>query len=388
MSNTGGAPPERENRSSKGGRVLLLSLIAILVFAAGFWGLLLSWSPGVVKPVLDGNGRSAKGAVSEKIFVRINGVEQGMFIRSADAGNPVLLFVHGGPGMPEYFLDEQYPTGLEKYFTVCWWEQRGAGLSYSPGMRPEEVTVDQLVSDTLAVTDYLRNRFGQAKIYLLGHSWGSFLGMQAAARAPEKYNAYVGVAQVANQTESEKQAYSFMLEQYMETGNEKKLRKLWKYPVLTSDTDMLLAFAGSLLRDESMHELGIGTTRSMKSVISGVFVPVWKSRAYTLREKANVWRGKAFLARRTDLRRRMLTARPEDEILALKIPAYFIGGRYDLTVSRDLAKRYLGLLSAPVKGFYTFEDSAHSPMFEEPQRFLEVWTADVLGGGNERADKD
>lgn len=372
----------------KAGRVLMFVCAAVLTLGFGGWALLRSRSPGVPAPVAGADGRPVPGSISEKIFVDIGGVRQGMFLRSSDPANPVLLFIHGGPGMPEYFLDELHPTGLESRFTVCWWEQRGAGLSYSPGMDPGNLTVDRLVSDVLEVSDYLRSRFKKEKIYLLGHSWGSFLGIRAAALGPEKFHAYVGVAQVADQTESEKRAYSYMLDRYMEAGNEKKLRKLWKFPVLDSGPDVLLAFAGSLLRDESMHELGIGTTHSMKSVITGVFLPVWRSRAYTLREKANIWKAKAFLAKSTDLRARLLTARPEAEIPSLEIPAYFLSGRHDLTVSRDLSRRYLDKLSAPVKGFYTFENSAHSPMFEEPREFLRILTEDVLAGTTGLADRE
>ncbi len=372
----------------KAGRVLMFLCAAVLALGLGGWAILRSWSPGVPVPVLSAEGRPVPGSISEKIFVDIGGVRQGMFIRSADPANPVLLFVHGGPGMPEYFLDELYPTGLESRFTVCWWEQRGAGLSYSPGMDPGTLTVDRLVSDTLEVADYLRERFKKDKIYLLGHSWGSFLAIKAADRTPEKFHAYVGVAQVADQTASEKQAYSYLLDRYRGAGNEKRLRQLREYPVPDSGEEVLLSYAGSLLRDEAMHELGIGTTRTMRSVITGIFIPVWQSRAYTLREKAGIWKAKAFLARSTDLRRRLLTARPEAEIPALKIPAYFLCGRHDLTVSYDLSKRYFGKLAAPVKGFYTFEDSAHSPMFEEPERFLRILTGDVLAGTALLADRD
>jgi len=146
------------------------------------------------------------GSISEKVFVDINGARQGMFITSANPQNPVLLFVHGGIGMPEYFLNERHPSRLETLFTVCWWERRGAGLSYTPGMSPQDVTVDQFVSDTIAVTDYLARRFGQDRIYLMGHSGGTFIAIQAAARAPERYRAYIGVGQMSDQAESERLA--------------------------------------------------------------------------------------------------------------------------------------------------------------------------------------
>lgn len=129
-------------------------------------GVLLLWSPGKPAPFVDENGKPLPGRISEKIFVPINGAEQGMFIKSKDSTHPVLLYLHGG--MPDYFLTQRYPTTLEDHFTVCWWEQRGAGLSYQAGMPLETMTLEQLISDTLAVTNYLRRRFGQNKIYLMG----------------------------------------------------------------------------------------------------------------------------------------------------------------------------------------------------------------------------
>jgi pimeloyl-ACP methyl ester carboxylesterase len=111
-----------------------------------------------------------------------------MVIKSRDETNPVLLFVHGGPGMPEYFLTQSYPTGLENDFTVAWWDQRGAGLSYHPRIPAKTMTVEQFIADTIGVTNHLRHRFGRHKIYLMAHSWGTFLGIQAAQRAPDLYH--------------------------------------------------------------------------------------------------------------------------------------------------------------------------------------------------------
>ena len=153
--------------------MILTILAVVLVCGLVLAGVLLARSSGKPEPLLDENGTPRVGSLSEKTHVTINGMEQGMFIRSKDPTNPVLLFLHGGPGMPEYFLTQRYPTGLEEDFTVVWWDQRGAGLSYSAGIPPETMTVEQLVSDTLAVTNYLRDRFHQDKIYLLGHSGGA-----------------------------------------------------------------------------------------------------------------------------------------------------------------------------------------------------------------------
>jgi pimeloyl-ACP methyl ester carboxylesterase len=188
------------------------------------------------------------------VFVEINGVKQGMFIKGKDMNNPVLLYLHGG--MPDYFLTEQYPTGLEDQFTVVWWEQRGSGLSYSSSIPPESMNLEQMISDTIELTKYLCQRFHKDKIYLMAHSGGSFIGIQAAARAPDLYHAYIAVAQIAYQLESEKLAYDYMLEEYKAEGNTKMVQKLQAAPV-TMEGGVPDSYRA--LRDFAMHPLGIGT---------------------------------------------------------------------------------------------------------------------------------
>lgn len=361
---------------------MLIILAAILACILILTVLLLACSSGKPKPFLDENRKVMEGSISEKIHVNINGVEQGMFIKSKNKDNPVLLFLHGGPAMPEYFLTQKYPAVLEDYFTVCWWEQRGAGLSYSPGIPPETLTVEQLISDTLEVTNYLRKRFGQEKIYLMAHSWGTFIGIQAAAQAPELYYAYIAMAQISQQMESEKLAYKYMLEQYKTEGNKKMVQELEKFPLLKEDTFPL---AYKPLRDETMHELGIGTTHGMKSVITGIFLPSLMNSEYTLGEKINIWRGKWSDAS-TNLWDQMITTDLAEKVQKLDILVYFCNGIYDYTCSYTLSKDYFEKLQAPLKGFYTFGQSAHSPIFEEPEKMRNILQEDVLAGDNSLAD--
>jgi len=200
------------------GRLALIVVSIFLGLALALLRVLRLRSRSKPQLFLDRNGRPLADSISEKIWVNINGVQQGMFIESENDANPVLLVIHGGPGMPDHFLTEHYPTGLEELFTVVWWEQRGTGLSYSSDIPPDTMTVNQFVSDILAVTNYLRSRFAKEKIYLMGHSWGSFIGIQAAARAPELYYAYIGMAQMSYQLESERRAYEFMLDRFKQAG--------------------------------------------------------------------------------------------------------------------------------------------------------------------------
>jgi pimeloyl-ACP methyl ester carboxylesterase len=321
-----------------------------------------------------------RGSVSEKAFADINGVRQWMFIQGRDAARPVLLFLHGG--LPEYFLTDRYPTGLENDFTVAWWEQRGAGLSYRRGIPPGTMTVEQFIADTLAVTDYLRNRFGKEKIYLMGHSGGAFIGLRAAARAPEVYHAYIGVAQMVHQLRSEQIAYEYMLERFKQAGDRRMVRRLQAAPV---------SMAGGVprrylaVRDKAMHRLGVGTTHDMSSVLSGVIWPSLRSPHYSLGEKIRLWHGKVSSGV-SALWDDMLAVNLADSVRELAIPAYFFHGVYDYTVNYQLAKDYAGRLKAPLKGFYTFERSAHSPMLEEPEKARRIIREDVLGGANRLAD--
>ena len=128
----------------------------------------------------------------------------------------------------------------------------------------------------------------------MGHSGGTFIGIQAAARAPELYHAYIGVAQMSRQLESERLAYDYMLQRFKDDGDARMVRKLEKAPV--TDTIPLPASYGSV-RDVAMHRLGIGTTHDMKSIVSGLLLPSLLSREYTLAEKISMWRGKLFSGR-------------------------------------------------------------------------------------------
>jgi pimeloyl-ACP methyl ester carboxylesterase len=357
------------------GDVYLLGGILILV------GLLNM--PGRRRPkrLLGENGRLLRGSISEKAFADINGVRQGMFIQGNDAAHPVLLCLHGG--LPEYFLTERYPTGLENDFTVVWWEQRGAGLSYSHGIPPETMTLEQFIADTLSVTDYLRNRFGKQKIYLMAHSGGTFIGLQAAARAPEAYYAYIGVAQVVHQLKSERLAYEYMLQRLKQTGNARMVRKLQGAPVtMTGGTPR-----GYLaVRDRAMHGLGAGTTHDMRSVLRGIVWPSLRSPHYTLGEKVRLWRGK-LSSGVSALWDEMLATDLAGRVAELALPAYFFHGAYDYTVNYQMAKEYVEKLKAPLKGFYTFERSAHSPILEEPRKARSIMREDVLKGTNSLADR-
>lgn len=338
--------------------LLLLSSLLILLFI-----ILILISPGKPSPVKDRVGKIINGSFSEKVFADINGSRQGMFIRSSGRTNPVLLYVHGG--MPDYFLDRKYSSQLERIFTVVWWEQRGSGISYDPQASVEDVTTEQLIDDIYTLAIILKQRFGKERIYLMGHSGGTFAAIIAASRHPELFYAYFGVAQISNQHESEKLACDYMLAKYREQGSRKMESSLAK--VAVSDT---IPSGYYNIRDKAMHELGIGTMHGMKSVMTGIFLPSLLCRDYTPGEKLKMWQAK-IRSGVSIIWNDILNTDLIESVTQLDIPVYFFEGRFDYTCSSLLAKEYFDVLEAPEKKFFLFENSAHSPMFEEPEKMID-----------------
>ncbi len=357
-------------------------IIVLLVLLSGlaFVGVVSINSSGHPRPFLDEDGKPLAASISEKAFVEINGVRQGLFIKGKSLENPVLLYVHGG--MPDFFLTQRYPTGLEDLFTVVWWEQRGAGISYSGSIDPKTLNSRQLIEDTKTLSRYLGRRFGREKIYLMGHSGGAFIGLQAAAEAPELYHAYIGVAQMVNQRASEKEAYDEMLRFFEQQGDKGMVRRLRRAPVL-SQGDIPRAYLA--VRDKAMHRSGVGTMHTMRSVFTGLFIPSLFFREYSFADKVKLWRAKAS-AGLSVISEEILATDLSQKINRLDVPFYVFHGSMDRTVSYALSKIYFQQVQAPIKGFYTFAGSAHCPLFEEPGKMAQILIRDVLKRENGLSD--
>lgn len=321
-----------------------------------------------------------KKRLDEKIFIEVNNSRQGMFLQSQNTENPVLLFLHGGPGSPEFAFTQENPTGLEELFTVCWWEQRGSGISYQKNSPKEKMTIEQMIADTLVVTNYLRERFAKEKIYVIGHSWGTLLGMKTVQRKPELFHAYIGIGQLSNQLESERLAYSYMLNEFRKKDNQKMVRKLEKFPI---DQGAEVTNDYLSVRGTGMMKLGIGVMHHCRSMlnIGGMLL---RFKGYSLRDKMNFMRGNSFAL--DCLWRDVLSIDLAEEIPMLEIPVYILHGQFDFQVSYPLAKEFSQKIKAPLVGFYTFEKSAHSPCFEEAEKMCTILREDVLQNQTHLAD--
>ncbi len=299
--------------------------------------------------------------------VTLGGDKQWISIRSRDRDNPVLLFLHGGPGSAEIALVRKFNPRLENRFTVVVWDQRGAGKSYSSGKNTAKMNIGQFLSDLIELTDLLKKRFDQKRIYLMGHSWGSALGVLAVLAHPENYLAYIGIGQIVNMNVNESLCYRFTVDEAMRRGNKRAQRRLlqigepvrglYREPLKGLFTQRYyLDFGGSSFGDG-------GFLQYSKIVLS--------APEYSIIDKLCYIPG---MRRSLDLlwREALMEIDFTTQAAAFRIPVYFCVGRHDYNTPFSLVESYCASISAPSKKIFWFEGSAHSPNFEEPEAFQDA----------------
>ncbi len=299
-------------------------------------------------------------SISELKQVEINGTGHEIMIRGADTNKPILLFVHGGPACSEIPYARKYQEDLEKQFTIVHYDQRGSGKSYHFFEDYSNLTTDLLVDDLLALTDYISERFNQEEVVLIGHSFGTYIGMKAAARAPEKYAAYIGIGQVADVVQSELDSLAFTIEQAKQDGNSKDVERLQQLlPLIEQGEEQT---PRSLVRKYGGASRLINDNRDY--LTGFLFNP-----EYNGLDVIRFLRGIAVT------QEKLLNEESEqnipDIVSQVELPVYFIMGKFDYMTSVDAAKDYYERMEAPVKEFIMFEESAHYPQFEEKEKFAE-----------------
>lgn len=322
-------------------------LLLLLAAAIGIWWFK-SWTPSIDGP----------DPIAELRTVAINGDPQAMLIRGADKWKPILLFLHGGPGMPMMFLAHKFQRPLEKDFVTVQWDRRASGKSWGE-QDPANMRISQYVDDVVAAIGYVTRELGQDKVILAGHSHGSYLGAIVAARHPELVHAFVGLGQVADEDEA------------FEVQKRELKRRFPGKQVTMGNREELLFESGS-----EIH----GETSMWPLIRDGMLAP-----EYSLRDVMNVAKGPQFASRH--MKYDVLDGPLDDEVTRFEVPVYIIMGRHDLVTPVSLARRYFERISAPEKAFILFPDSAHFPMYEEPQRFAATMRAIAARVGEVEANR-
>lgn len=309
---------------------------------------------------------------TEKVFIQVNDHINGMFISMTDESNPVLLFISGGPGVPEVWLNEayknRYPNKISEHFTVCYWDYLGEGLSYNSKIKAAEITIGKLAADAHVVAEYLKQSFGKEKIYLMAHSSGTNLGLYLAQTDKDDFYCYFGMGQDYSFEERYETGYYFMKEEFEKAGNKKALRKMNRLVSITEGGNFKIKKPETIGQEweNILLMAGCATTREMRSDAKDIFAKQMSCKCYTFNEKINYWKGKMLLGKSAY---RNYSVNPE---IPAVIPVHFISGFYDYTTPIPLSNKLYEKLVAPEKTFYTFHNSAHSPLWEENEKVIEA----------------
>ena len=316
----------------------------------------------------DISGIVVPGSVATMERVTLGGVEQSITIRGRNAKAPILILLNGGPGMDATGMWRNYNAALEDHFIVIYWTQRGTGRSYTSDIPVKSMTLSQFVADLDQLVDIVKRRFGQEKVVLAGHSWGTNIGVAYAQAHPENVSAYVGIGQIANGAEGERRTYAFTLAEAKRRGNAEALADLNKIGPPPYPMDSLMIQRGWLEKfGGAWHE-----PRSLFQLV----LTSYKASEMTWYDGVKFMAGQSFSG-----------AALKDEIgqfdwmgnaTRFAVPVFIVAGRYDRNTDANLAHEYFEKIEAPVKQFKWFEQSAHSPPFEEPQAFNEFIIKEVL----------
>ena len=308
-----------------------------------------------------------KYPIDIKTRILLGGVEQAVHVWGTREENPAVLFLHGGPGVPNRHGMAKNHMDLTDDFTIVAWDQRGTGGSYF-GCDPETLTLDQLISDCAELLQWLCKTLNKKKIFLLGASWGTELGTFVCQRHPELVAGYIGYGQVVNGIENENVSYAFALEEAKKAGCAEDIAELERIgpPV---DGQYKPVFEGLMTQRKIMKKYG-GHSTKKGGYVSGTVLPILKSPELSLRDKYGTAKGYKVC-----LSAMWPTIVHYDFVKdcgPFEMPYYIFQGRLDRNTPSSLVQEYYDSIVAPDKDLVWFEHSAHGPMGEEPEKFKKL----------------
>jgi len=350
----------------KGVAASLAGLVVVAVMAV-----IASQAFATTPPIVDAQGEPLPGSIAVLEQVEINGSQQWISIRGQDASKPVLLFLAGGPGGSQLATARYALGGLEEHFVVINWEQPGAGKSFDAVDRAT-LTSERYIEDAHALVQYLRQRFGQDKVYVLGESWGSALGILLVQSYPELFHAFVGTGQMVAFLENDQMCYDFAVQWAQERGDTAKVAKLagqgpppyygdgvaWKESAFLMDT------FDYMNQNPAIADNGANTFRDLAAPEYGLY------------DKVSWFRG--VLETLGIVYPQLWEVDFRQQATELDVPVYFLLGRHDVNAPTVLAEQYFTLLDAPHKEIVWFEHSGHTPWVSESDRFVEAMVDTVL----------
>lgn len=302
------------------------------------------------------------GYVSE--YIKINGIEQYLLHYRTDPVLPVLLFLHGGPGMAESIFAYTFQEGLSPLFTVVHWDQRGAGKTLTKNKKNISYpTVEELLEDLLEIVRHLKKKYGKEKLVILGHSWGSMLGTLFVQRHPQEVLYYIGAGQFIDVVENEKAGYDKLRELITAAGNQKDLAQLEKigaYPECNYEKPMIKKIQAIRIL-QGKYKVGMNFGPILKAI--------FKSPIFQLSDLSSLFKG---MSNNKELWNFMFSSSLYSQSHTYQVPVFYVLGADDFQAPHTIAQRYFETIEAPFKKLLTMKNAAHFMMLDQPQEFANV----------------
>jgi pimeloyl-ACP methyl ester carboxylesterase len=301
--------------------------------------------------------------IDEAMYVKIGGIDQWIQIRGQDRDNPVLLCLHGGPGATWLPLTTVFAP-WEKDFTVVQWDQRGAGksLEASGASIASTMSIQRMADDGIEVAGFLRAHLKKEKILLLGHSWGSILGVHMVLQRPDLFYAYVGTGQAAQMTRSQQISYAHLLEKARAAGDNRSVQALMEIGPPPFDGIQKVAVY--------FHELEAYEIEPDRYAQSGLMGrAIFNAPHFSLRDILSRTRGFEQIPP-WSLYQAMLSTDLSSLGSTFKVPVFFFQGAQDEVTEASLVQEYFDKLQAPHKEIVLFEGEGHFAVLTQPGEFL------------------
>lgn len=363
--------PRSPRTRAKIGRTLrrsiaILATIGLLALSVG-----LARSPSTAA-IRAADGKRVPGSIAELSTVGIGGHPLAMMIRGTSTDNPILLYLAGGPGGTDIGAMRNHLAALEQHFLVVTWDQRGTGKSYDQIDPISTLSFNNAISDTIEVTNYLRHRFGHdtAKVYLVGNSYGTILGVRAVQQHPELYAAFVGTGQMVSPRETDRIIYADTLAWARRTGNTGVVDELTASgpPPYTR----ILDYEPALSHMDDVYPYN----HTPNDEGAGGFSENLTADEYSLVDEVHNLAG--FLDTFSIIYPQLQSIDFRIDATRLEVPVYIVEGRYEVRGRTEPSREWFAMLQAPHKQMVVFDTSGHRPLFEQPAAFVEYMTNTVL----------
>ena len=351
--------PPRRHRAVTARRIGAAVALTAVVGAAALVG-----QPARTDPIIGADGGPLAGSIAELGTAHVGGHDTGLMLRGTSAAAPVLLFLAGGPGGTQIGPTRLFGSSLERDFVVATWDQRGAGTSYGSLDPTATLTFQQAVDDTIELSEQLRTRFHQDRIYLVGNSYGTLVGVHAVQQRPDLYSAYVGTGQMVSTASTDRAFYDDTLTWATRRGDTGLVATLLRNGPPPYAT--VFPYEAALTHEREWNPY----TRVPAYAANGEMPGNLGVPEYDLVQKVRALA--SFLDTFAVLYPQLQGIDLRVQATRLQVPVYVVEGEHEAPGRAVPARQWFDALDAPSKTWTVLPQAGHVPNFEQPERFADI----------------